>query len=160
MADYDYLHEVETVEFPFTPARHLQDVIRSLTAVGFTYHQNILFLDRTDRGEPWQSIAVTEVSALSAGVEVYERDQNVDVVELQYLLATLPPALLQQFVSSVDRAASALGEAPRFRGKEITPEELSGLLEGFVEELRAEIGEPGSLEVRIEIERTYPRRPG
>jgi hypothetical protein len=29
-------------------------VIRSLTAVGFTYHQDILFLDRTDHGERWQ----------------------------------------------------------------------------------------------------------
>ena len=159
LSDYEYLHESENVEFRLTPARQLEDVIRSLTAVGFTYSDDILFLDRTDHVEPWQSMSVTEVTALGCGVEVYDRDQNVDVVELQYLLATLPPALLPTFVSSVECAARALGEAPHFRGKEITPEELSRILEGFVQEMRTEIGEPGSLGVRIEIERTYPRLP-
>jgi hypothetical protein len=157
LPDYEYLHESEIVEFRFAPARQLRDVVESLTAVGFTYHGDLLSLDRTDHGEPWQSIGVTEVRAIAAGVEVYLLDESVDVVELEYLLATLPPALLPSFVNSVERAAGALGEAPRFKGTEITPHELCRVLEEFVKEIRTDIGEPGSHGVRIEIERTYPR---
>jgi hypothetical protein len=89
-------------------------VIRSLTAVGFTYHQDILFLDRTDHGERWQSIAVT--AARSAGVEVYDRDQIVDVVELAVPAGGCHPRLLPLFVISVERAGPSFqgqGDHPR-----------------------------------------------
>lgn len=91
-------------------------------------------------------------------VEVYEPEVQWNKLVLKYLLATQPRAGILLFSTHVTEISKRLNIPMTFRGKLVTHEELERSLNSIADELTAEIGEPGSQDVAIVIESTYPRK--
>ena len=78
-------------------------------------------------------------------------------MRLDYHLATLPRTEIGNFVNAVAEAAAYLDLSLEFRDRQVSPEELHAALTGYADELARSIGEPGTKDVRVMIENTYPR---
>lgn len=156
---HDYLHEAEEVLLRSDVDRPCEEVWRLLPQLGYTLHEDVFTLlrEKNTAVPRWQSDSVVTVQVLHQGDEIYDRQERWDAVKLTYLLATLPRMCISPFVNSVAEVAAHLGLPLHFDGKDVTPEELHHALTSHAEELAGSIGEPGSEDVRIFIESTYPR---
>lgn len=157
-SDYEYLHEAEEVLLRAKPCRSARELWRLLPKIGFQLDDDVFTLPRTDRGRPrWQSDAIAYVTVLRGDEELYEDDGEWDVVRLDYHLATLPRHFIWPFSASAAELAAHLNLPLEFRGAEVSPEQLRVRLMEYAEEVAAHFGEPGSKDVRMFIEATYPR---
>jgi hypothetical protein len=157
--DFDYLHEVEDVILQSETKRPCAPLWKLLKAQGFTLYEDVFSLDRPKKPKfpIWQSEAFVDVEILNDETEVYDPEDEWNRVVLKYLLATQPRAGIPVFVKEASGISTHLGLPMMFRGKFVTVEELEKQLNTNADELTAQLGEPGSEDVAIVIESTYPR---
>lgn len=158
--DYSYLHEIEFVEFRSVAPRSVVELVPVFKSCGFTFHDDVVSLDRKGRIPPWQHPSVIEVEVQRNGEEVFGFDEGEwDSIQLKYLFASLPFELVDEFVDSVIAVADQLRITPTRHGKEVTAAELRRAFAEVREELIRETGDDaGSEGLAIFIHSTYPRR--
>ena len=156
--DFEYLHEVEDVILQSETKRPCAPLWNLLKAQGFTLYEDVFSLGRPKKPKfpIWQSEAFVDVEILNDETE-YEPEDEWNKVVLKYLLATQPRAGITVFVKQASEISAHLGLPMMFRGKFVTVEELEKHLNTHADELTAQLGEPGSGDVAIVIESSYPR---
>ncbi len=160
LMDYSYLHEVELVELVAATPRSVVALVPVLKSCGFTFHDDVVSLDRNGRIPPWQHSSVVEVEIQRDGKEVFgfERGQW-DSIQLKYLFASLPFDLVDEFLKAVIAVADQLGITPTRHGRNVTADDLKKAFSEVREELIRETGDDaGSEGLAIFIHSTYPRR--
>jgi len=155
--DYDFLHEAEEVYLVSDVPRRCSIIHSILVQLGYTLHEDVYSLDRQGHLPPWQSEAFVDVYVMVGESEVFEPSEAWDTVKLVYLLATLPSDGITTFVASVSQVSHLLRLPMTYRGKVVTALELEQALVGCADELRRNVGEPGTESVAIYVESTYPR---
>ncbi|KAA5543865.1 hypothetical protein FYK55_11900 [Roseiconus nitratireducens] len=160
MIDYSYLHEIEFIEFKTKIPRSRQSLAQCLLREGFTLHDDLFCVDRTDKVPPWQHPSIIETSVIDQQDEVYDYSEGVwDCLQLKYLLAFLPFDFAGQFVECAQRLSERLNIRPEYGGRIITAKALYAKLETAKSEVLKETGElPGTENLAIFIQSTYPRR--
>jgi len=158
--DYSYLHEIESVELRSVTPRSVAELVPVFRASGFTFHDDVVSLDRKGRVPPWQHPTIVEVEVQWNGEEVFGFEEGKwDSIQLKYLFASLPFELADEFVESVMALAERIGITPTHHGKEVTANDLRLAFAAAREELIRETGDDaGSEELAIFIHSTYPRR--
>ncbi len=158
--DFNYLHEVESIEFTAETSRPLAELPKLFTGLGFTIHDDVLSLDRRGRVPPWQHPSIVEVEVRHNGEEVFGFEEGEwNTISLKCLFATLPFDAIVMFIEVVDSVSNALGILATYRGSMVTARSLLGEFERVRDELVAETGEEtGSEGLAILIQSTYPRR--
>lgn len=158
MSEFGYLHEAEDVWLISDTVRWCAELWPVLPELGFHLDEDVFTVDRSGKLPPWQSRSIIVLQVLRGDREIYDEHAQWDRVKLRYLLATLPPEVLEVFVETAASVADQLRLPMQYRGRVVTKEELRAGLEGCLRELRESAGEPGSKEVAAAIEMTYPRR--
>ena len=159
MTDYSYLHELESVSFFSDGPRKRSELLRMLTAEGFTLHDDVLSLDRVGLVPPWQHRSIVELKVARKGKECYGfKRGDWDQIVLEYLFAHLPFDCASRFLDTVDITHQRLGLVPVFRGQSVTRKLLEKSFAEMKDELSEKTGEvPGSESLVIFIQSTYPR---
>lgn len=157
--DYSYLHEIELVELRSSTPRRIADLVPIFKSCGFTFHDDVVCLDREGKVPPWQHPSVVEVEIQLNGDEVYGFDSGMwELIQLKYLFASLPFELTEQFAKAVFCVSEALGIPPEHNGQKVTKTDLLKSFELSRLELVGETGEDaGSEGLAIFIHSTYPR---
>jgi hypothetical protein len=158
--DFDYLHEAEDVVLQSDTYRPCTPLWTMFTERGFTLYQDVFALDRPKKPRipVWQSETIVSVHVFSDDKEIYEPEDQWNRVVLTYLLATQPRIGIPVFARQASEISAHLGLPMMFRGKIVALEELEKHLNRFADELTARLGEPGSEDVAILIQLTYPRK--
>jgi hypothetical protein len=157
---YEFLHECEEViilSYVNIECKYLWPVLKDQ---GFTLHGDVFSFDRPNIGRPiWQAESYCDVHIYEGEKDIYYKSKysHFNKIVLKYLLATQPRKGILVFSECAERLSKTLGLAMTFRGSIISREELTSTLQRFADELAAALGEPGSEEVAIFIESTYPR---
>jgi hypothetical protein len=158
VSEYEYLHESEEVFFRSPARRPARELWQALLQAGFYLDDDVFILPHAvDRRSRWQSSAAGYVHVFAGDGEIYDEDAEWDSVRLNYHLATLPRNTIPTFVNAAAELAGHLDLPLEFRSETVAPEELHAALNGYADQLAASVGEPGSKDVRILIESTYPR---
>ena len=157
--DYEYLHEVELVELRCVTKRPVSELLPAFRSLGFTFHDDVVSLDRSGQIPPWQHTSIVEVEVQCEGEEVFGFEEGEwDVLQLKYLFATLPFELADRFIDVVFQLAGVLETSVMYRGVEVDASELKERFSLTCEELLSETGEgAGSERLAILIHSTYPR---
>jgi hypothetical protein len=153
---YDYLHEKETVHLKDVNPRPWTEIAAALASLGFTLNDDNYSLDRKDHVHAWQTDSYVWMIVFLNDQEVFEEQWNR--IELRYLLATLPQDGIKVFTEKVSGLAAKLKLSMIYNGEPVTKQALETKLNACATELAENLGEPGSEEVAIFIESTYPRR--
>ena len=158
--NYDYLHEVESVELHSPIRRPLSELPRLFRPLGFVVHDDVLSLDRDDKVPPWQHSSTVEIEVQRDSKEVFGfRAGEWDVVCFRYLFATLPYELTDRFIEVAVAASARLSLPMISNGRPVDEDALRQWFAQIREELLTETGEePGSEGLAILIHSTYPRR--
>lgn len=158
--EFDYLHEVEDVVLTSYAKRPCAALWNLFSEQGFTLYEDVFSLDRPRKPKLplWQSEAFVDVDIFSDENPIYEPDEEWNKVVLKYLLATQPRSGIAIFSKHASEISARLDIPMTFKGKVVTSEELEKQLNNFADELTAQVGEPGSEDVAIVIQSTYPRR--
>jgi hypothetical protein len=154
---YDFLHEAEEVYLRSEARRPCSVVHSILEQLGYTLHEDVYSLDREGALPPWQAEAFVDVYIMEGESEVYEPSETWDTIKLVYLLATLPKDGIQRFAASASRISHLLRIPMTYGGKLVSEQDLTQALLDCADELRLNVGEPGTESVAIYIESTYPR---
>jgi hypothetical protein len=157
---YDFLHEAEEVYLRSDAPGQCSVIHSILEQLGYTLHEDVYSLERPGPAPLWQSESFVHVDILSGASEVYQPWETWDTVKLVYLLATLPSDGITIFVASVSEVSRLLGIPMTYRGKVVSAQQLTEALLDCADELRLNVGEPGTEPVAIFIESTYPRKDG
>jgi hypothetical protein len=157
--DYSFLHELEFVEFRSEFPRRISELVPVFKSCGFTFHDDVVSIDRKGRVPPWQHSSIVEVVIRRDGEEVFGFEQGEwDVIRLEYLFASLPFALVDDFIDAVSAIADRLGIVPTFQGEPVASVDLKRRLVEVREDLIRATGEDaGSEPLAIFIHSTYPR---
>lgn len=158
MNDFDYLHEAEDVWLISGEERCCGELWQVLMQLGFELDADVFTIDRLGKLPTWQTRSIIAVHVFLDGQEVYDEGGRWNRVKLRYLMATLPFENLSTFVERAHSVAESLGLTMEYRDRAVSKVELAAALNAAVDELRVAVGEPGTKEVSIEIEMTYPRR--
>jgi len=160
MKDYSHLHEEEVVSFCAPNPRPVAELLELFLAQGFTLHDDVLCLDRSNRGQPWQSSSIVAVEVSCRGKEIFGFEEGEwDEVKLKYLFAYLPFELTERFFVVIETTGRELGMGPQRNGKPTSIDALRADFQAFKTQLLAEVGdEPGSESAAIVIQYTYPRK--
>jgi hypothetical protein len=153
---YDYLHEKETVHLKDATPRPWTEIAAALASLGFTLNDDNYSFDRKDHVYAWQTDSYVWMIVFRNDQEVFEEQWNR--IELRYLLATLPKDGIKVFTEKVSELAAKLKLSMIYNGEPVTKQALETKLNACAKELTENLGEPGSEEVAIFIESTYPRR--
>ncbi|MEZ6140755.1 MAG: hypothetical protein R3B84_09310 [Zavarzinella sp.] len=158
--NYEYLHELEEVELCVSDARPISELLPIFRKLGFTFHDDVVSLDRPVRVLPWQHSSVVEIEILFNGKEVFGFDEGKwDTIRLKYLFATLPYELADMFVETAIAVGKELCLPLRHAGVTIDETSLRQRFSIIRMELFDNTGEePGSEGLAILIQSTYPRR--
>ena len=156
---YDYLHEYEDVFFrPASPSpcAKLWTLLKSAKC---TLNDESFTFDRESRPKlpEWQSETIFSVHIYSDGTEVFDANEEWDLLKCRYLLATQPARYIVVFVDKIEAFSRALGLPIIYKGDEVTIESLKSTLMKIADQLTIDIAEPGSEDLAIVIESTYPR---
>lgn len=160
--NFDKFHEIEEVWlFPRSVLkwRELKEVLKN---AGLKYYDDRFTLLRKGRVPVWQSRSIVDVSFFLNEREIFDPEcpgAAWDRLRLSYLLATLPPQFVATYVEVVFSVAAQLQADVFSRGKLIGEAELQEMLAKSMEEVEQILGRPGTEEVAIQIEMTYPRSP-
>jgi hypothetical protein len=154
------LHEVEYVELRMPSLRPVSELLDEFEDLGFTLHDDVVSLDRTDRTPPWQHSSIVEVEVRCDGEEVFGFDEGAwDVVRLKYLFATLPFELADTFIDAVFELSKRLSTPLIYRGNEIDANGLKARFAQVRSEVLASTGEDaGSEGLAILIQSMYRQR--
>ena len=157
---YDYLHEYEDVFFrPVTPqpCSKLWAFLKSLKC---TLNDESFSFDRDTKSKlpGWQSETIFAVHVYSNGKEVFDADEEWDLLKCRYLLATQPSEYIDVFVYKIDALSSKLDLLPIYKDSEVNTHSLKVCLIEIANRLSIDIAEPGSEDLAIVIESTYPRK--
>jgi hypothetical protein len=159
MSRFDYLHEVETVTIQAEEPQSIAALLPLFKRLGFSLHDDVLSLDRSDRNPPWQHSSIVEVELLHNGEEVFDVEDYWDTMHIKYLFASLPYELAEKFVEVAFSISKSLSLPLIHRGEVVTSILLRQRFMSYKEEILAETGdEPGSESLAILIQSTYPRR--
>ena len=158
MNDFDYLHEVEDVWLISREERCCGELWQVLTQLGFELDEDVFTIDRMGKLPMWQSRSIVSVHVFLDDQEVYDEGGRWNRVKFRYLMATLPSENLSVFVERTHSVAKGLGLTMEYRDRAVSKEELAAALNAAVDELRDAVGEPGTKDVAIAIEMTFPRR--
>lgn len=158
--DYGFLHEAEDVVLRSENERSCAALWNLLQTQGFTLHGDVFSFDRPTKPPLpiWQSETFVEVDILNNETEVYDPEDKWNKIVLKYLLATQPRSSILVFSRKVTEVSASLALPMTMRGKVVGAEELEECLNRFADELAVQVGEPGSEDVAIVIQSTYPRR--
>jgi len=159
MMEFDYLHEVEDVVLHAENKRPCAELWKMFKAQGFTLYEDVFSLDRPKKPKSpiWQSETFVDVDVFNDKTPVYEPEEEWNKVVLKYLLATQPRAGIAVFARQASEISAHLGLPMMLRGNLVTREGLEKQLNTFADELTVQLGEPGSEDVAIVIQSTYPR---
>jgi len=157
LMNYDFLHEAEEVYLVSESPRQCSIIHSIPEQLGYTLHENVYSLERPEPIPPWQSESFVLVDILSGASEVYQPWETWDTIKLVCLLATLPGDAITRFVASVSHVSCLLEIPMTHAGKVVTALKLEQALVDCADELRRNVGEPGTESVAIYIESTYPR---
>jgi hypothetical protein len=157
--DYSYLHELEFVEFKSVLPKRIPELVPVFRSCGFTFHDDVVSVVRKGRVPPWQHSSVVEVVVQRNGEEIFGFEQGEwDTIRLEYLFASLPFDLVDEFLYVVTAIADKLGIPPTFRGERVAPIDVKRRFLEAREDLIRETGEDaGSERLAILIHATYPR---
>ncbi|MBK7144307.1 MAG: hypothetical protein KBF48_14435 [Xanthomonadales bacterium] len=158
MNDFDYLHEAEDVWLISMEDRCCGELWQVLKRLGFEVDEDVFTIDRLGKLPMWQTRSIVAVHVFLDDQEVYDEDGRWNRVKLRYLMATLPSENLSIFVEAASSVAMSLGLTMEYRDQAVSKAELAAALNAALDELRVSVGEPGTKEVAIAIEMTYPRR--
>lgn len=156
MIGYGSFHEEEVVTLSGA-TRSCRDLWNLLKESQFSLQDDVFVLERRDKVKPWQHDAIVEVEILRDGREVFDEAEAWDTLNAVYSLARLPDSCVPVFVEVVSALAKKLQIEPRHRDHVVSRDDLLRIFQGYAEELRSTLGQPGSEEVAILIESTYPR---
>ena len=152
---YAFLHEMETVHLTNVTPRSWSEIAVAMSNADFTLTDDKYSFDRKDHIQVWQSDSYVWPGIFFNDKEIFEEQWNR--IELRYLLATLPMDGISIFAEKCSELASILRLPMIYNGQPRTKEELESQLIAYAKELSESLGEPGSEEVAIFIESTYPR---
>ena len=156
----DLFHEEECIEFRAEIARPVRELRSLFKRLGFTFHDDVVSLDREGSIPPWQHTSIVEVEIQREGKELVGLNEGTwDTVQLKYLFATLPFELTDLFIATVEQVSAELRIAPRFNGIQTTISDLKQRFKQINSELLENTGETaGSESLAILIQSSYPRR--
>jgi len=146
---YDFLHEAEEVNLVSDAPRQCSVIHSILEQQGYTLHEDVYSLERRGPIPLWQSESFVHVDILSGTSEVYQPWETWDTAKLVYLLATLPSDGINTFVTSVSKVSQLLGIPITYRGRVVSAKQLEQALLDCADELRVNVGEPGTESVAI-----------
>jgi hypothetical protein len=158
--DFEYLHEVEDVLLTSNTKRSCAVLWTLFREQGFTLYEDVFSLDRPKKPKLplWQSEAFVDVDIFNDETPIYEPEKEWNRIVLKYLLATQPRFGIAVFSKNAAEISARLSIPMIFRGKLVIRDELEKHLNIIADELTAQLGEPGSEDVAIVIQSTYPRR--
>jgi hypothetical protein len=158
--NYEYLHEVEQLEICSPVHRPITELAPIFRKLGFTFHDDIVSLDRQERVPPWQHSSIVEIEVLCGGEEVFGFDEGEwDTILIKYLFASLPFELTDKFVEIAFLLSKEFSLPLMQAGATIDEMWLRQRLTWIRQELLDQTGEEaGSEGLAIQIHSTYPRR--
>lgn len=154
----DFCEEV-SVNLRFNRTVSPGEVNRQLKATGFRLYYDVYSMPRPDPAPhpEWQSDHSIAVDLLMDEDEV-DAQESCNALRLAYPLATIDSALIDHFLSKVHEVQARLGGELRRNDQVTNLSELSRCLTDAVSRLLVEWGEePGSKDLRLMIENSYPR---
>ena len=155
--DYAKLHEEVVVILRSDRLRRIRDAHGSMTALGFTRHDDVWSLDRKGHVPPWQHASIIELDFLKNGIEIYASG-SWDLIRCRYLFASLPMEYVPAFVEAVFTLANRLLLSVALDDAPTTREDLLEYLARCADDLHSEFGEiAGSESLAVLIQSTYPR---
>ena len=159
MNGFEFLHEMETVQFVVEPEQRIRSLGSHFRGLGFRRHDDLFVMDRPRPTPPWQPTSLVEVRFQRGGVETFEVQNGwFDTLCLHFLLASLPFEFAETFVAVVEQTSRFLGVPGRYRSADVTALQLMSHLRECRMELLDRTGEePGSEALAILILDTYPR---
>jgi hypothetical protein len=164
----DKLHEKEVVSLMLDPPRLASSLTDTLSSIGFRRMDDFCYLPRSDQRSVWQSETVITAtfhavgSELSQNVDEQPRAHSTDLqckqIRFDYLLASLPQACIQTFLSHLRHLHELIGGMLVHRGKPISIANLEACFSSYVGDIQQELAEePGSEILATFIEDSYPR---
>lgn len=159
MISYDYLHEIECVDFRSHCRRPVPDLFSLFWDLGFTAHYDIVTLDRCGVVPPWQSTSIVTIDVYCANEVVYGFDDGEwDAIRLKYLFATLPFEFTETFLGIASRVSRDLKLPMEKDGSAVDERILRSKFTEFREDLLLRTrSQPGSEALAMLIHSTYPR---
>ncbi|MDR6227191.1 hypothetical protein [Desmospora profundinema] len=162
---YDYLHESKEVFLIPSSPQPCSKLAEALLPLGYTEDDGFYYLKRTGEHPNWQSENIVSVDVYKDGQEIEAIEDEFDdepcewdKLKFEYLLATLPVYTIDLFVDGVTQVSEKLKYPLIYEGRKVSSQELKKEFRKCANELRRNVGEPGSKSVRIEIALTYPRK--
>lgn len=147
MINFALFHEEEEVWLYAKRAFSWPELRAALKRSGLRYYDDRFTLERKGVVPVWQSRTVVFASFFLEDQEVYDFERAGvawDGLRLGYLLASLPPNFVANFVEVVFRAAAELETEVYFGGRAIEEPELRIALEKAVKEVEENLGVPGN----------------
>ena len=162
------LHECESVSLRLPLSVSPEVILKSLSKLGFKACDDFCFLPRKDKATPWQSENVTTVTFYLDDSQVHhyfdaddeEKAANLcNHLVLDYLFATQPPAIADEFMQSLRSVHEALGGTLEHGGRTCSIDEIEKSFAHYREDIWNELAElPGSEFLAQLIASSYPWR--
>jgi len=157
-------HEKEEIRLSASESKSPSELHVFLKGRGFTSEDDFFYLDRRDTPESWQAISVISINVYWQGVAVDDTDDDTaeaprqwDELRVEYLLASLPPAFIDQCVLECEALADRFGLRIQLNGDPMKPGELRSALRDVADGLAEQWYEPGSEALGILIAESYGR---
>jgi hypothetical protein len=165
MNDYEYFHEKETVELKSQTRLSRKSLHEFLISSGFKSEDDFYYIDRIDKAEPWQAVSFMSVDVFLDDEPVYETEEDIketgggtwDRLDTSYLLASLPQSYISEFCDKVFLLADKFELKVYHRNIEADKSKLAETFYSYAKELSENYSEPGSEDLGILIQDTYPR---
>lgn len=157
--NFDDLHEVEEVILQAGSYRACKTLWPLLLELGYTLRDDIFSINRAKKPPTpiWQTKTLVSVYIHFDDSEVYSLEDRWNSISLKYLLATQPRTGISMFTKHAADLAGRLSIPLVYKGNEVTQDRLNALFEAIADEVTEQIAEPGSEDLAIVIESTYPR---
>ena len=165
MNGYEYFHEKEIVQLKAPMPLQRKDLHEYLLSEGFKSEDDFYYLDRNDRVKPWQSINIYTVDIYLGEEAIYETKKDIyetgggswNRLEASYLLASLPDSYIEYFCKNVFAIAERFGLQVYHHNIEKNKKDLIDTFASYAKKLSEKYSEPGSEDLAILIQDTYPR---
>lgn len=158
--NYEHFHEVEHVEICTSALRPIPELAPIFRKLGFTFHDDVVSLDRKENIPPWQHSSIVEVEIICSGEEIFGFEEGEwESIRIQYLFASLPFELTDKFVETAFLISKELSLPLQKAGATIDEIWLRQRFDWIRQDLLEQTGEEaGSESLAILIHSTYPRR--
>lgn len=165
MTDFSYLHEKETVHLYSKTPQLRSELHKYLITNKYKSEDDFYYIDRIDKAEPWQAINLTSIEILLGNDSIHETEEDIkegfggtwDHLEISYLLASLPAKNIKIFCNYVFELADHFNLHAFYNDLKTSKQDLLKIFKSISEKLANDFGEPGSEELGILIQSTYPR---